>query len=250
MKSDSSGILLDAPWEHFNEIHSTNQYLMDLPDRCIRDGYTCSSDIQTAGKGRMGRSWFSPSGGVYLSVLFRSNTQVDNFGLLPFMAAVAAGKALTASIPHLDIRFKWPNDLLIRTRKTGGVLIQSRGRERVVIGIGINVQIDPDEFPDRPAFPITSLHLETSHPPQTGTLVYSCRLHLLEQYIRLKTNPESIRMDWLQQSATFGKKILFTVNGQSRHGVDCGINENGAIQVESGGMMHSFHSLEIITIED
>ena len=110
---------------------------------------------QTAGRGRRGRTWSSPRGNLYLSLILRPDCPVGVAAQLGFVAALAVGAALRAIMPGIErLAYKWPNDVLIDGRKIAGVLLESEtvGSEKlsfIVVGVGVNLTASPrgTEFP-------------------------------------------------------------------------------------------------------
>jgi BirA family transcriptional regulator, biotin operon repressor / biotin---[acetyl-CoA-carboxylase] ligase len=133
-----------APIEHLPTIGSTNDYLKDRARSGAPEWTVVVADRQTAGRGREGRSWVSPSGNLYLSVLLRP--AFEPLTLLPLAAGVAVAEALQPF--GVQARLKWPNDVEADGKKIAGVLTESAaaggGAEWVVIGMGVNL------YPDEP----------------------------------------------------------------------------------------------------
>lgn len=145
---------------------STNQVALDWLE--APHGAAVVANRQTAGRGRLGRTWNSPEGkGLYVSVILRSE-EAPQLSRLSLIAALASARALeSAGAPK--VQCKWPNDLLLQQPngqrvKIGGILCESRadgnGR-RVIIGIGVNLNHEAEDLPERPQFPASSLLLLT-----------------------------------------------------------------------------------------
>src|SRR6185436_13795822 len=117
------------------------------------------ADEQTAGRGRRGRTWLSPPGNLYLSLVLRPNDPPARAAQLGFVAALGLGDALAGLAgPRLQPRYKWPNDLLVNGKKLAGILLESENAaadrvDFVVIGIGVNIAVAPDDV----EYPATSL---------------------------------------------------------------------------------------------
>lgn len=135
-----------ASWTRIDVVDSTASTNLDLladddaPDRCV-----LVAEMQTAGRGRLDRTWTSPRGaGLTFSVLLRPAVPAATWGWLPLLAGVALHDAISAYVP---VRLKWPNDLLDADGgKLAGILAQTAGAA-VVIGIGLNVTTRRDELP-------------------------------------------------------------------------------------------------------
>ncbi len=138
-------------------LDSTNDYLKELARSGASEGTVVIAREQTAGKGRLGRAWVSPVGGAWFSFLLRPKITLDQAGCISILLAVSLAQALRErwSVP---VGVKWPNDLYVRNRKLGGVLIelssQAESIEWLVAGIGINVNNEP---PKDTRVPATSL---------------------------------------------------------------------------------------------
>ena len=143
---------------------STNADLMARARAGAPEGLVLAAEEQTAGRGRMGRSWLSPPrAALTFSVLVRpAGVPPGRRGWLPLLAGVAVATAVR-QVSGLDALLKWPNDVLLGARKLGGILAEQSG-DAVVIGIGLNVSTGRDELPPVGAtsLPATSLLLEGS----------------------------------------------------------------------------------------
>ena len=134
-------------------VDSTNNYLRALADRGASAGTVVLAQQQTAGKGRQGRSFYSPPDtGLYLSLLLKPDCAAEDILTLTPMAAVAAAEAVEA-VSGETVRIKWVNDLLLRGKKICGILCESKFAQNtakpdyVIVGIGINLTAPPDGFP-------------------------------------------------------------------------------------------------------
>ncbi|PCI40194.1 MAG: bifunctional biotin--[acetyl-CoA-carboxylase] synthetase/biotin operon repressor [Thiotrichales bacterium] len=141
----SQDIACDYKFKIFSSIPSTNQYLLDFPLACDNDKVICLSESQTSGRGRFGRSWHSPfAKNIYFSQLWSLSQDISVLNGLGIAVCVAVVNALT-SYGIRDIGIKWPNDILYQGEKLAGILIELRaeanGALRVVIGVGINVNL-------------------------------------------------------------------------------------------------------------
>jgi BirA family biotin operon repressor/biotin-[acetyl-CoA-carboxylase] ligase len=130
----------DIRW--FDVVDSTNRYLLDCATRDGREGLVAVADEQTAGRGRLGRTWVAPPGSALLvSVLLRPRLPVDRLHLVTLAVALAATDAL-AVLTSVDAKVKWPNDVVVNDRKLAGILAEADGAGAVVVGMGLNVRAD------------------------------------------------------------------------------------------------------------
>ncbi|MFW6192742.1 MAG: biotin--[acetyl-CoA-carboxylase] ligase [Gemmatimonadota bacterium] len=148
----------------FARVESTMDVARRLADEEEAPGGTVVlAREQTAGRGRGGRAWHSPPGGVYLSMVFRPG-EVGNPGLLPVVAGLGVVREIDVAWTGLDLALKWPNDLLAGGRKIGGLLAEAvwgdEGLRFLVAGVGVNVRPLPDDLPDEVLEGATSLDEE------------------------------------------------------------------------------------------
>ena len=144
-----------APLHHHEVIDSTNLVAKDLAADGAPSGTVVTADEQTAGRGRGDRVWTAPRGKALLYSAILRPLDLDDV-LLPLAAPVAVCEACESLAP-VRCELKWPNDVWIEQRKLAGVLIEARPPEWAVIGIGVNLGIAADEFPDDLRWPATSL---------------------------------------------------------------------------------------------
>jgi BirA family transcriptional regulator, biotin operon repressor / biotin---[acetyl-CoA-carboxylase] ligase len=139
----------------YDSIGSTNDEAKRLAREGAAEGTLVWAREQTAGRGRRGHPWISPSGNLYVSLLLRPDCRISSVAQLGFVAALAAGGALRAIMQRVErLAYKWPNDVLLNGRKIAGVLLESEtvGSEKlsfVVVGAGVNLIASPQgtEFP-------------------------------------------------------------------------------------------------------
>jgi BirA family biotin operon repressor/biotin-[acetyl-CoA-carboxylase] ligase len=223
---------------HFDSLGSTNDYLKQLHDA---PEFTCiTADAQTAGRGRRDRSWHSaPEEGLYLSVLLCPGLPAEKNGLLSLMCAVAIAETIeNFKISGLDI--KWPNDVLIDSRKVSGVLIESSsdgsGALRAVVGIGIN--LNHQQFPAELVETATSLRMASGRKIDADELRDQLLVRLADWYEKLRYGRHRSIIDRWQELSSYasGRKVLVTFDNEMLSGITDGITENGALRLltESG----------------
>ena len=132
--------------EAYDELPSTNDRLRDLAEAGAAHFTVVIADSQTAGKGRGGKRWESPSGmGLWMSFLVRSDSEVPP-ALVPILVGLAATRALEQLCPSLRPGIKWPNDIEVEGRKLGGILCEGAGPGAVVVGVGLNLRQGIEDF--------------------------------------------------------------------------------------------------------
>src|SRR4249919_3025344 len=135
------------PHHHFDSIDSTNKRARELAAEGAAHGTVVTADEQTAGRGRQGRTWTAPPGKALLySAILRPLD--ERHLLLPLSVPLAVCEAAESLKPGLECAIKWPNDVWVEGRKLGGILIEARPQDGwAVIGVGLNLTIERDEFP-------------------------------------------------------------------------------------------------------
>ncbi len=145
------------------------------------EGAVAATDEQTAGRGRLGRSWSAPAGtSVLASIVLRPQVPAQHLPELSLVASRACAAAIeeVAGV-HADV--KWPNDVLVNGRKVAGILAEAR-EGRVVLGVGINVSQRPGELPEGAEFPATSILVETGRTVGRAELLAALLAHLEREY--------------------------------------------------------------------
>ena len=144
-----------SPRHHYAHTDSTNARARALAALGAPSGTVVTAAEQSAGRGRRGRAWSAPAGRALLyTAILRS--LAERHALLPLAVPLAVADAIEALAP-VECELKWPNDVWIERRKAAGILLESRPPEWALIGIGLNVSIDQDEFPSELRWPATSV---------------------------------------------------------------------------------------------
>ena len=220
----------------YESLPSTNTEVARLAQLGAEEGLTIVADEQTAGRGRLQRTWSSPKGaGLYCSVLLRPAFAPERWPLLTFVAALATGDALLeASEVKTDI--KWPNDLLANDRKICGILaegIETPAGRAVITGIGIN--LTDDAFPTEIANVATSVTREGRRPERESIL--AALLRALARWYALLQEPdgaEKIVAAWASRSSYAADKFVQVTNGDEvLQGVTRGVESDGALRLET-----------------
>jgi BirA family biotin operon repressor/biotin-[acetyl-CoA-carboxylase] ligase len=229
---------------------STNDTAMEIGlQRKDPEGIVVVTDAQSSGRGRLGRSWISPPGvNLYFTVLLRPSLQVKKTPLIVLMAAVAVVSAIRKHT-GLKAEIKWPNDILIKGRKTGGVLLEMRSDSGnmglIALGIGVNVNLSLGMLPEELRERATSLKREKKSDVDRIGLLGSMLAELDRCYkIFLSGDKTVIFNEWLRLDSTIGKRV--TVEGvpaslstyDSISGIAEGIDDSGRllVRLSSGGL--------------
>ncbi len=213
-------------------VGSTNDEAKRLARAGAEDGTIVWAKAQTEGRGRSGRTWRSLPGNLYASLVLRPECTPAEAGQLSFVAALGAGGALASLMPPLvELKYKWPNDLLINGRKVGGILLEteSTGRDRldwVVLGIGINVANHPDDTET----PATSLHAEGDTDITVEATLSAFARYFLNWVNRwLDDGFEPVRQAWRRDAKGIGEPIRVRLPDRELHGTFVDIATDGAL---------------------
>lgn len=219
----------------FDTIDSTNTRLKEMARQGAPHGTVVIAGQQTGGRGRMGRSFSSAGGGVYLSVLLRPKASARELMHLTCAAAVAMCEAVEAAA-GLRPRVKWINDLVAGKRKLGGILTElgfgaGGSIEYAVVGIGINCCQKSGDFPGELQSIATSLAMEGA-PCLTEKLAAEMVLALERMDRRLLAEQDAIMEVYRSRCVTLGAQVQVIGSGAVRQGKALDIDREGALLVE------------------
>lgn len=211
----------------FKTIDSTNSFAKSLAQLGAVHGTTVISEVQTQGRGRMGRSFYSPVGmGVYMSVILRPKLSVEHSLLITSCAAVAVAEAIE-KVAGLDCKIKWVNDIYTGEKKLCGILteasvnIEQGGLDYAIVGIGLNIQ--NTTFPKNISDIATSIYLETGK-NFSRSLIVAEILNSLEAHLDKITDKDFIE-EYRRRSNLIGKRIEITHNDIVTQAECIGIDE-------------------------
>ncbi len=219
------------------ETGSTNQLAFQLADEGAADGTAVIAETQTGGRGRLGRRWESPPAvNLYCSVIIRPPIPPMHASQLTFLSAVAVSRAIEKST-GLGPRIKWPNDVLVNDRKIAGLLNEMNAETDtihfVVLGIGVNINMERGQFPEGLRQPATSLLLESGKTVDRRefTRVLLSELdNLYDDYLR--NGFAGIRDEWLARSMLDGKRVRVSFGEGETTGEVAGIDNDGALLIK------------------
>jgi len=221
---------------HFFKTDSTNRVALELGHAGEPEGAVVLAEEQTAGRGRAGRAWHSQrAAGIYVTLLLRPKLAPVQAPLLTMMAGLSAHSAVQA-LTGLDVDLKWPNDLLIRGKKVGGILTEMHAEPNqvrfVIVGIGLNA--NQDKFPVEIASIATSLLAETGKSQSRMELLLRLLREFESDYNRfLRDGVGSVvaRFESISSYAR-GKRVRVTNGSESYVGTTAGLGPEGLLQVE------------------
>ena len=223
----------------FDTLDSTQIQAIKMASDSKNNGAIIIAKKQTSGKGRANRKWYSPEGGIWLSIIIRPEFDISMITLFPIASATALCKAMEKS---LDVKpeLKWPNDITINGKKVAGILVdaslESNKIENIVLGIGINFDINVAEIEKKLENTPNFYGIATLKNYQKDTSVVTfvqIFLKELEEIVDLlnKGQVRKIINEWTKRSSTIGKVVEFSTNDGKVRGKAVKIDDDGALVV-------------------
>lgn len=221
---------------------STNQVALDAAKTGAPEGLVVVSEVQTAGRGRQRRLWHSPpERNLYFSILLRPKCRQARLPQLAMVAALALHRALRNLAPELKIALKWPNDLWLHGRKLSGILCecppQSGDARAIVVGIGLNVNANREDFPPELQTTATSLAIAAGHPFNREKILAEILNCLNELYNKwLNTNDLNIFLsEWVKFDMLVGRTITVQRPTDQLEGTVLGLTPEGLLRLAVPG---------------
>jgi BirA family biotin operon repressor/biotin-[acetyl-CoA-carboxylase] ligase len=236
-----------ADVEVLNVIGSTNQYLKDKSID-VENGHTCLAEAQTAGRGRHGRKWVSPyAASLYLSMHWSFSGGYSVLGGLSLAIGVAIVDALNQCGVQ-GIQLKWPNDIYAQGKKLAGVLIEVEGQIgcncKAIIGVGLNVALPKNvQIIDQPWIDLAQL----TDPLINRNFLAGTLINELASSLTLfeRDGLKPFISKWRALDIYANKAVKLIIGTQSITGINQGIDENGAILLETEQGVKAYHGGEI-----
>ncbi|MGH8504266.1 MAG: bifunctional biotin--[acetyl-CoA-carboxylase] ligase/biotin operon repressor BirA [Gammaproteobacteria bacterium] len=232
------------------EVDSTNAHLMRAGIAGTAAGLVCLAERQTEGRGRRGRVWVSPfAANVYMSLLWRFNGQAVNPGRLTTGIGVAVAEALT-SLGATEIALKWPNDVLWRRRKLGGILVERAGyasrRIYFVIGIGLNVHM-PEHYAPKIGQPWVDLSMvmNGATPSRNEVTARLLQATIAELVLLEHGGRKDLAQVWRSYDCNLGRPVALRTPQGVQRGVVMGIDADGRLLLNCGDRQRAFNCGEI-----
>jgi len=234
---------------YFDEIDSTNNYAKRIAYDGCKEGTVIVADCQTAGRGRLGRSWLSSAGkGIWMSVILKPRIAPEDVQIITLAASVAVCRAI-AAVTGIHAEIKWPNDVVLDGKKLCGILTEMNTEiEQVnflVLGIGINVNHGEEDFPDDIRNIATSLKAFTrigykdagdkgeERVFSRSSIIRRILLELEDVYGKINSGlTDEIIEEWKNYSATLGRTVRITGRNCEYTGVARDVTSNGRLVVD------------------
>lgn len=217
---------------YWPSVGSTNEEARRLAGQGAPEGTVVLADHQTAGRGRLGRRWEAPPGSsLLISVILRPALAAPRIHRLTMIAGLAMAEAIEAET-GLSVTFKWPNDLLIGEAKVGGILAEASllgdRVEYAVVGLGLNVNLDPAQLPGPLLVTATSLSQALGRRVARRPLLQTFLRALERRYQQLQAGVSPHR-EWASRLTMLGQPVVVAVGEEVLEGLAEGVDEDGAL---------------------
>jgi BirA family transcriptional regulator, biotin operon repressor / biotin---[acetyl-CoA-carboxylase] ligase len=222
-----------------DRVDSTNDEVRRMAEAGAEPGLVVLAGEQTGGRGRHGRAWASPPGNLYASVLVLADGPLAASAQLSFVVSLALAEALERHAPgDVQLRLKWPNDVLIGRAKVAGILLESAGKENgagrpcVIVGTGVNITSYPEGTP----YPATSLAAAGFAVITPRTLLASY-LGALDWWLAQWRDAgfAEVRAAWRARSTGLGEKIRLRLDREELCGRFVDVTPSGALLLDLDG---------------
>ena len=222
----------------FQETTSTNDVVEKLARDGVKEGVVVFAESQTRGRGRLGRKWMSPPReGLWFSILLRPDLRPQEATRLTVASATALRRAIQAQT-GLKPAIKWPNDILVRGRKVAGILTELSAEldhvKYVVLGIGVDVNLDPGDLPAELRRVATSLKAELGRPVARPDLAVAILRELDHDYARIAAGQFAALADeWEEHDTTIGHNVVIRMGDRQVRGRAESLGEDGGLLVRT-----------------
>jgi len=220
----------------FDTLASTNDEARRLARDGAPEGTLVTARVQTAGRGRQGRSWISAPDNLHASLVLRPDVHVSRAAQLGFAAALAIADAIR-HFARTEVTLKWPNDVLLGGRKVAGILLESEGDAVgrlgfVVIGIGVNLATHPSDT----EFPATSLKAATGIEAVPEAFLAALAPALALWYERWRGDGfAGLRRAWLKRATGLGQALRARLPDETVEGRFAGLDDDGLLLLDIPG---------------
>ncbi|MFX1521484.1 MAG: biotin--[acetyl-CoA-carboxylase] ligase [Promethearchaeota archaeon] len=221
--------------QYFDVTGSTNDIAKELARKGASEGLLVLAETQASGRGRLGRIWQSPPGGIWLSLMLRPKLVPQEAPKLTFVGAIAVAAAIQNL--GLDAKLKWPNDVLVSNRKICGILTEMEAEmdvlHYVVMGIGINANFDRNSLPEDIQQTATTLKSELNSTISRNEFIS----HLLNEFeqsylLFLEKGFPPILEEWKKLSCILGEDVLVYMDDKIIDGTAIDVDQSGALMLK------------------
>ena len=239
---------------YFDSIDSTQNQALKMAEDVANNGVIIVAAKQTGGRGRSGRRWISPAGGIWISIILHPTFDISITTLFPIASALALSIAIEKTF-SIQPELKWPNDLTIKGKKVAGMLVdvslESNKIERLVLGVGINFDVNAKEIEKSlkgtPNFYGVASLSDQKQNVKPVQLVQSFLVELEKIYKSLNAKQtKKIVSEWTARSSTIGKNVELDTPDSKIKGKAIKIDDDGALVVSENGKTHRIIAGDVI----
>ncbi len=217
-------------------VKSTNLEIKKMISSNLKINNLClSADNQTAGYGRRNTKWFSHKGNMHLSILLKPKCKINEVNQLSFMTSISLGDTLKKIKNNINIKYKWPNDILLNKKKIAGVLIETSSHinkkiKWVIIGIGLNIKKSPNL--NKKEFKITSLNKEKIYIEKDNFINSFLQNFFINYEFWKKKGFNFIKKNWISNIYKINNKIIVKYQNNYIKGKVVNLLINGGIKLK------------------
>jgi BirA family transcriptional regulator, biotin operon repressor / biotin---[acetyl-CoA-carboxylase] ligase len=232
------GMVIGRDIRVFQETTSTNDVVDKLGRDGVKEGVVVFAESQTKGRGRLGRNWVSARAkGLWFSVLLRPPLAPESATQITVASATAMARAIR-NVSGLPAEIKWPNDILVNDRKICGILTEMTAEldkiNYIVLGIGVNANFAPSDFPADLRKTATSLAIEAGRPFQRSEVALAILTELDRDYARVRSGQfEALADEWESSCTTIGRNVEIACGQRIVHGRAESLDPAGALLVRT-----------------
>lgn len=218
----------------FREVDSTNEVAKGLAKRS-EEGTVVIAETQTKGKGGLGRNWFSPPGGIWMSIILKPDLPPSESPVLNLIISLSVAKAISEL--GVEAKTRWPNDVVIKGKKVAGILAEADFNEHtnwVVVGIGIDTNVDPNSFPSDIRERTTSLKKELEREIDNHSLIQRIFRQIDIDYSRLRRGSlGELLHEWKSCSDMIDRSVEIKVQNEKLIGIPVDIETDGSLLIRT-----------------
>ena len=228
---------------YFESIDSTQSQALKIANEVNNEGTIIIAEKQTGGRGRSGRRWISPKGGIWFSIILHPKFDISNITLFPIASSLALSYAIEKTC-KVSTELKWPNDLTIKGKKLAGMLVdaslESNKIENLILGVGINFNVNIKEIEKvlkkTPNYYGVSSLNEQKNKITSKKLIQSFLVELEKMYEDLNNNKiKKIIDEWTKRSSTIGEKVEINTGNKKIKGIATKIDYDGGLIITNNG---------------
>jgi len=241
---------------YFDSIDSTQNQAMKIASDETSNGAVIIAEKQTSGKGRSGRKWISPKGGIWFSIILHPKFDISVITLFPLASSLALSNAIEKTL-NIKSDLKWPNDITIKGKKVAGMLVdaslESNKIENLILGVGINFNVDTKQIEkilkNTPNFYGVTTLSEQNKTIKPILLIQSFLMELEHIYHLLNIGEtRKIIKDWTKKSSTIGQNIELNTDEGKVRGKAIKIDYDGALVISENKKIRRITSGDITHI--